>query len=46
MGGVGFDWWQTVGFSGGLVGNGGWMVEIFLLIWVGGGFVDFCSGLR
>ena len=23
--------------------GGGWVVEIFLLMWVGGGIVDFCS---
>ena len=36
-GGVGIDRWQIVGFGG------GWVVEIFLLMWVGGGIVDFCS---
>ena len=23
----------------------GWVVEIFLLMWVGGGIMDFCSGI-
>ena len=32
-------------FGGGLVGSGGWVVEIFFFMWVGGGFVDLCFGL-
>ena len=32
-------------FGGGLFGSGGWVVEIFLLMWVGGGFMEFCYGL-